>query len=271
LGNQNESEQFMKTDRTPSSSTASTVDVKNDHSKLVSLLALAAGAAAMPQTGNADIIFSDQGATVSWGGLRSFVLNNLPGNAQLGFTAHRVGIPYVSETRYITGGKRGSGYVQMRLMLVSQPLLWSQINATLATRASFASAQSTTHSGNGYTGLYLAFEFRDSSQAGTPMRYGWAQLSLANGNLISGNNWPALTILGWAYDNTGAQIPMGATASVPEPSAMTLLALGALTLGRGSPLVASQPDRRQPVLTGLLCHCLSRASCSLAGMRLTGK
>ena len=50
----------MKTDTTtPASSTTLTVGIKNDHSKLVSLLALAAGAAAMPQTSNADIISRD--------------------------------------------------------------------------------------------------------------------------------------------------------------------------------------------------------------------
>ena len=221
----------MKTAKTPSSSTALTDEIKNDHSKLVSLLALAAGAAAMPQTSNADIIYTDQSATVSWDGLRSFIINNLPGDAQLGFQAHRAGFFSSSSVRSITGGRRGGGYVQFRTLLVSQPLLWDQITAAMITAARFATAQSTFNSGGNFSGLYMAFEFRDSSQTGSPMRYGWAGLSLANGNLSTGNNWPALTISGWAYDNTGAQIPMGATVSVPEPSAIALLALGALTLG----------------------------------------
>ncbi len=220
----------MKTDKTTSSSTALTVQIKNDHSKLVSLLALAAGAAAMPQTSNADIIFTDQSATVSWEGLRLFVINNLPGDAQLGFQAHRVGVFSVTSLRSITGGKRGGGYLQLKLALVSQPLVWDQIAASIVTAARFGTAQSTINSG-GFSPTYLAFEFKDSSQTGSPMRYGWVGVSLANGDLSTLRDYPALTVSGWAYDNTGAQIPMGATVGVPEPSAMSLLALGALTLG----------------------------------------
>ena len=221
----------MKTDKIPSSSTTLTVDIKNDHSKLVSLLALAAGAAAMPQTSNADIIFTDQSATVSWEGLRSFVINDLPGNAQLGFAAHKLGTFSFTSIRYVTGGRQGSGYLKLKLALISQPLLWGQIAANVANSATFATAQSTKFTGSTFSGLYLAFEFKDSSQAGSPMRYGWTGLSLLNGPLSTGGDYPRLTISGWAYDNTGAQIPMGATASVPEPSAMALLALGALTFG----------------------------------------
>jgi len=228
LNNQDESEQPMKTDRPSVTSAAPTLEIRNDHTKLISLLALAAGAAAMPQTSSADIIYTESGATVSWEGLRSFMTGNLPGDAQLGFDAHRSGFFSSTSVRFITGGKRGGGYLQLKLALVSQPLLWDQIAAPTATAGSFASAQSTTHGGEPFTGLYLAFEFRDSTQAGSPMRYGWAGLNLANGNLITGNNFPALTITGWAYDNTGAQIPMGA---VPEPSSTALLALGALALG----------------------------------------
>jgi len=185
----------------------------------------------MPQASNADIIFSDQGGTVSWDGVHSFVTSNLPGNVQLGFTALRSGFFTSTMVRSVTGGKRGSGYLQLKLALVTQPLVWDQIVGSLATAARFATAQTSTHFGNNYSGEYLAFEFKDSSVTGSPLRYGWAELSLANGNLFTGGNFPALTVTGWAYDNTGAQIPMGAKGPVPEPGSMTLLALGALTLG----------------------------------------
>jgi hypothetical protein len=231
VGNQNESEQLVKTNKTPSSSAALTGGLQNNHSKLVSLLALAAGAAAMPQTSNADIIYNNQSATVSWGGLHAFTISSLPGNAQLGFTAHKIGTFSVTSIRSITGGKRGSGYLQFKASMVTQPLLWNQIGGSALSAAKFAQALSTTHSPNGYGALYLAFEFKDSSQAGSPMRYGWAGISLANGDTGGGGNYPRLTVSGWAYDTTGAQIPMGLKASVPEPGSMTLLALGALTLG----------------------------------------
>jgi len=232
---QNESQQPMKTEQIPSSSPVLATDLKNDHSKLVSLLALAAGAVAMPQTSNADIIYTESGATVSVDGSSAFNTGNsaagkLPGNVQFGFNALRYGLPYVDSARYITGGKRGSGYLKFKSALAPQSMVWGQINASLLSNALFGSAASSHNSG-GLSPGFLAFEFKDSTQAGSPMRYGWVGISLANGNLSSGNDFPMLTVSGWAYDDSGAPIPMGATASVPEPSAAALLALGALTLG----------------------------------------
>jgi hypothetical protein len=218
----------MKTENAKSSATLT----KSEPSKLVSLLALATGVVAMPQTGNADIIYSNQGGTVSWDGTRSFVINNLPGNAQLGFAAHRVGSFSFTSVRSVTVGKRGNGYVELKLALVSQTgVLWGQIGASMASAARLGTAQST-HDSGGFGNVYMAFEFRDSSQAGNPMRYGWVGISLSNGSTGGGIfDYPALTISGWAYDTTGAQIPMGATAAVPEPGSVELLVLGALTLG----------------------------------------
>ena len=154
----------------------------------------------------------------------------LPGNVQLGFRAFKSG-SFMTSSRVCTGGKRGSGYLELKMVLVTQPKLWDQINGSLATGLIFGSAQSSGHRGNSFGTAYMAFEFKDSTLTGSPMRYGWVQLSFLNGNLASGGDYPRLTVYGWAYDNTGAQIPMGATVAVPEPSSMALLALGALTLG----------------------------------------
>jgi hypothetical protein len=119
----------MRTDQAGSSATTATAQTRDEHSKLISLLALAAGAAAMPQTSQADIIFTDQNATVSWEGTSSFVINNLPGNAQFGFQAFRAGYPYLSSIRYITGGRRGSGYLKFKSAWVPQSWRWSEIPA----------------------------------------------------------------------------------------------------------------------------------------------
>src|ERR1022692_2828759 len=59
-----------------------------DPTKLLSLLALATGAAAMPQTTNADIIFTDLSSypvTVGYSGVAEFDFT-LPGTAQLAIT-----------------------------------------------------------------------------------------------------------------------------------------------------------------------------------------
>ena len=64
-----------------------TIDGKGDSTKLLSLLALAAGAIAMPQTGNADIIFTDLSAspvTVGNNATTNFLIDTLPGTARLG-------------------------------------------------------------------------------------------------------------------------------------------------------------------------------------------
>jgi hypothetical protein len=219
----------MKSQRTQSCSIRRTIQVKDDHSKLLSLLALAAGATAMPQTSNADIIYTASGLQLNYYGIQNFLTDNLPGNVQLGFNVHRHGSFSFTSSRYITGGRRGSGYLMMKLALVTQPLVWTQIVANVGSGASFGWATSSHNSG-GFGPSYVAFEFKDSTQADS-MRYGWVGLSMVNGNLFTGNDYPRMTVSGWAFDNSGAQIQMGDTGPVPEPSATALLALGALMLG----------------------------------------
>ncbi len=212
----------MKTTTTPSLSTTG-----SESSKLISLLALATGAIAMPQTSSADIIFSDHGGTVSWDGNRSFILDNLLGTARLGFQAYKTGTFSWSSMRSVTVGRRGTAYAAFKMALVPAGQTWGAIAASVGTLARLATAQSTRHGGSSFTQLYMAFEFRDTT-AGNAMRYGWVDLTLDNGNLSSGWDYPKLTISRWAYDTTGAQL---ATGAVPEPSSMSLLALGALALG----------------------------------------
>ena len=63
-------------------------ELNNDSTKLISLLALAAGAIAMPQTGIADIIYTDLGgspATVGYGAGSAEYQVNIPGTATFKF------------------------------------------------------------------------------------------------------------------------------------------------------------------------------------------
>lgn len=57
--------------------------------------------------------------------------------------------------------------------------------------------------------------------------YGWAQLNLSRPGSMHG---PDVTVVDWAYDTSGAQIPAGDTGT-PEPSTFALTGLSALALG----------------------------------------
>jgi hypothetical protein len=199
----------------------------SDEAKLVSLLALAAGAVAMPQTSNADILYTGTNVAVSWGQTQSFTIDNLPVGAQLGFQVHQ-GMFSSTLYRGINIGKVGTGYLKFKGDLASaQGLVWSQVGGDVVSQVNHLfSATYLAYSGQSFSSKYLAFEFKGGSPDST-MLYGWVQLGLNNGPILTGD-FPKLMISGWAYDNTGAQIPMGA---VPEPGSASLLVLGALALG----------------------------------------
>jgi len=209
----------------------SVADTKNDSAKLLSLLALATGAVAIPQTSNADIIFTDLSASpVHVGPLASndYLLQTLPGTAQLGFRTRILpnSIHGISSSRLITGSQRG-GYVRLKTQgsffkMVSAGKTWNTVAGGVF-KSGYGGAQNYYSAfPPSYNDKYLLFEFKDSTQ-GNAMRYGWVEISLNNGN-----NGPDIAIEGYAWDNTGARLMTG---QVPEPSATALLALGALTLG----------------------------------------
>src|SRR6266478_4517639 len=79
----------MKMEKIEKPSNNASAESPADSSKLMSLLALAAGALAMPQTSNADIVFTDlSSAPVTVGPLAdpSYLLN-LPGTHHFSFLA----------------------------------------------------------------------------------------------------------------------------------------------------------------------------------------
>jgi hypothetical protein len=84
-----------------------------------------------------------------------------------------------------------------------------------------------TQSPNGT--FYRLFRFRMNRTG--PYYYGWLELS----QTVTGTVGPEVTVLGYAWDDTGAMIQAGQTTSntpeTPLPSTMLLGALGALALG----------------------------------------
>jgi hypothetical protein len=205
-------------------------------SKLVSLLALATGALAMPQTSHADIIFTDlSSAPVTVGPLAdpSYLLN-LPGTHQFSFRTGVLQGTGVTTFHVVVAGQVGGGfnpYVQLKTngnsfaLPVGKSVLWSQINMPGLYKTGFVGTSSSlgVHKPNAYDHQYLAFQFKDSSH-GNAVVYGWVELS----EHFPASGGPEVTIFGYAYDNTGAPV---ATGIVPEPASGSLLAFGAMTLG----------------------------------------
>src|SRR5262249_31978539 len=77
-------------------------------------LALASGAVAMPQTSNADIVFVDLSSNpvhVGNASSHDYVINTLPGTAQIGFHA-RSQATINTSSRWIVGGQ-DAGYVRL--------------------------------------------------------------------------------------------------------------------------------------------------------------
>src|SRR4051794_206688 len=107
----------MKTENVPGPSTPSADQAQKDYSKLISLLALATGAVAMPQTGNADVIFTDLSANPPQVGpltSPSFIINNLPGTAQIAFNT-RTAQTVVTSSRWVVVGQN-AGYVRFKTL-----------------------------------------------------------------------------------------------------------------------------------------------------------
>jgi hypothetical protein len=222
---------------------------QTDPAKLVSLLVLATGAAAMPQTTTADIIFTDLSSspvTVGYSGVDHYTFT-LPGTAQFGFQRQHATVPQSSVRshyyRSVVAGRMG-GSASVKLQAMSNRFLVARAKGDVWQGQSAANSAfvgmarqlkyvgttvSSAHYPNSYGGhKYLVFEFSDTSHGGAN-RFAWADIVLVNGD-IGSSGGPDVTIYGWAYDDTGAFIAAGAT-SVPEPSSTAFLAVGALVLG----------------------------------------
>ena len=220
-------------DSLPSKLAAASVE----SSQLLSLLALAAGAVAMPQTSEADVIYTNLATPELIGPADNtlFTIDNLPGTARLAFRGRYHTFGTSSSSRWVSATVP-AGYAKLKTsgffaLPVAAGHAWGTIGGTSSNRALVAAWTFSNlrfrHSPDGFSDMYFAFKFADSTQ-GNALRYGWIKVSLANSQ---GNaNGPDLTITSWAYDTTGVQLPTGSL-GVPEPSPVALLALGALTMG----------------------------------------
>jgi hypothetical protein len=224
----------MKNSNDPASVPNSNELTQSQTTKLASLLALAAGAAAMPQTTEADVIYTDLSANPALVGFGTgfgsgYSITNLPGTAQIGLKTNTAST-LAGTARLITVFQQ-AGYARFKTLShfalpASANKLWNQILGNANNAGRVAVATFSGHYPGSYDHLYLPFEFKDST-AGNALRFGWMQVTLSNPS--NGGN-PSLTLFGYAYDDTGAQIPMGAL-GVPEPSSVGMMVLGALTLG----------------------------------------
>jgi hypothetical protein len=190
----------------------------------------------MPQTGKADVIYTDlhsnpQNVGFGTGVATNYAITNLPG-AEIGFktaTAKTV----MGNARLITVSQQ-AGYARFKtLSHIALPTSAGKVWHLIQPRNSnnigrIAEVTYNGHYPGSYSHLYLPFEFKDSTQAGSPLRFGWMEVSLNN---PTNAGTPVFTLFGYAWDNTGFELPMGATTNTPEPSSVSMMVLGALTLG----------------------------------------
>lgn len=214
--------------------------------KLASLLALATGAVAIPQTGQADIIYTDISSTPAHVGFAADALFkfNVPGSAQVGFARDNK-IAYTSpgsltvNFRSVIAGQVGAGaeagirvFANGFVAPQAPGATWSAGVGSFLSAAVGTANDLNVYGGRrpatDYNNQYLAWYFIDDSVGGSPYRYGWVELNLSIAGYNAGG--PLVTILRYGYDNTGAKPTMGQM-PVPEPSSGALLALGAMALG----------------------------------------
>lgn len=215
-----------------------------------SILALAAGASALPLTDSADaaiVVDSSQNNTViGWDTPTQTrdVQFTLPGGGSLRFgtVATASGAPYRPAPSYGLVGVRVSfagvtGNIQSK---TSRPYL-APFGATVAAGTGLlASAwlngaviftnRSSSLGNSAFSGQskYLLFDFNNSGTT----NYGWLEIkALTTGVVGEGQSNYSATLGTLAYDDSGATILAGQTVPVPEPSSAALAMGGALVAG----------------------------------------
>ena len=150
------------------------------------------------------------------------------------FQAASYGTQSVKALGATLGGSQGALWTLSatgrRSGIQPQPAFLSTGTGKIAGAHSFSGIVTAFGAGNpagNFTDQYALFRFTSSIFPTGPL-YGRLELSSTVGADSLGPDAPTVTISGWAYDDSGAQILAG---SVPEPSTMALTGLAALALG----------------------------------------
>jgi hypothetical protein len=204
-----------------------------ENAKLLSLLALAAGAVAIPNASQADVVYSvdlgaspgkvgfDTGAGYSFN--PSFSITNLPGGNKLQFYTGSDGPTFRAVGARVVSGslkRTASGFVAHTPAGASK--IWTNLGSNPNSHGIVGSRRYTNLQPAAYQNEYMAFEF---SPALGMTDFGWAELTLAYGP-----NGPDVTIEGYGYGPS--PIYPGEPGAVPEPGqAAGLAVIGAMVLG----------------------------------------
>lgn len=204
---------------------------------LRTLGALSAAGLAMTQGGDADAAVVVTTVNQSYGfgpGDSNFEVFDLPGANDFAigaFTSFSLaGIAFfgypsasVPSSGFILGVFSTFGYPIGSRLDAGQTIFEASGPSTFAF-VNIASSSGTVLPGGTFTDKYFGFIFEDTSLPGDPIRFGWIRGSLTD------DSYGGMSFFfhSYAYDDTGAVIPMG---YVPEPSTLVSGLLGALILG----------------------------------------
>ena len=204
----------MKTDlNTDAATSIVSTTAPADSAKLVSLLALATGAIAIPQTSNADIIFTDLSSSpvvVGFGGAASYLFNDLPGTVQFGFERFEVttstypyGVFTITYRTVVAGQLGGAALAGVRgaangfAVPLAAGANWNNGAGTFYSVAVGTASNYDHRPTSGYEHNYIAWVFTDTTQ-GNALRYGWIDISLSIGNVTGPPSGPNVTLWGYA-------------------------------------------------------------------------
>ena len=128
-------------------------------------------------------------------------------------------------------GRKGKGRAGLLGAGVGRQSPSSYTSSPCCSSSPTASTGNTHHGVNGNTPFsneYALFTF----QNGSTTLYGWVDLSYSVTDSFGPNGTPNLTIISWAYANSGAVLPAGdTTLPTPEPATGIATGLAALALG----------------------------------------